>query len=164
MNNLGEEIEIKQGKEEWVESKIEPAITFPSDAYRDKYGVLYNLNAVISNNICPAGWHVPSLDDWTTLVNELGGWEVSGYMMKSTSGWATTNNRTNISGFNALPAGCRDHYGNFTFQGTGSYWWSTTIVTPMIDSWFCFIDDEKNDLIKYYFFNSFGFSVRCLED
>ena len=94
------------------------------------------------------------MNEWTTLANKLGGWEVSGYMMKSKKGWATPNDRNNISGFNALPAGCRDHYGNFVFQGTGAHWWSTTISTPFIDSWFCYIDNDMNDLIQYHFFNT----------
>jgi uncharacterized protein (TIGR02145 family) len=55
MNKMGEEIAIKQGKDEWVESKVEPAISFPSDAYREEYGVLYNYNAVVSDDICPTG-------------------------------------------------------------------------------------------------------------
>ena len=164
MNNLGEEIQIKQDKTEWAESLLEPAITFPSDIYRDKYGVLYNYNAVLSDNICPAGWHVPNINEWATLANHLGGWEVSGYMMKSKKGWASPNNRTNISGFNALPAGCRDHKGIYEFEGTGAYWWSTSISTPFIDSWFCFIDDGSNDLLRFYFFNTFGYSVRCIRD
>ena len=53
MNNQGEEFAIKQGIDDWVESKMESAISFPSDAYREKYGVLFNYNAVVFNDICP---------------------------------------------------------------------------------------------------------------
>jgi uncharacterized protein (TIGR02145 family) len=38
------------------------------------YGKLYNWYAVVdSRNLCPAGWHVPSDAEWTTLLKYLGG-------------------------------------------------------------------------------------------
>ena len=43
------------------------------------YGRLYNWYAVgDSRNIAPAGWHVPSDDEWQTLVDYLGGSSVAG--------------------------------------------------------------------------------------
>lgn len=163
-NNLGEEIKITQDQIEWEERLLEPAICFPSEVYKEKYGVLYNYNAVVSNNICPTGWHVPNIDEWTELANHLGGWEVSGSLMKSKNGWASPNNITNMSGFQAFPAGCRNHKGKYEFEGTGAFWWSTTSKTPFIDSWFCFIENQTNDLFRFHFFNTFGYSVRCLQD
>ena len=38
------------------------------------YGALYNWWAVNdSRKLCPAGWHVPADDEWTILIDYLGG-------------------------------------------------------------------------------------------
>jgi uncharacterized protein (TIGR02145 family) len=37
-------------------------------ADRDVYGQLYNFFAVKTGKLCPAGWHVPSRDEWGTLI------------------------------------------------------------------------------------------------
>jgi len=31
----------------------------------EEYGVHYNWYAVETGNLCPAGWRVPGIDDWT---------------------------------------------------------------------------------------------------
>jgi uncharacterized protein (TIGR02145 family) len=40
---------------------------------------------------CPSGWHLPSDAEWTVLTDFLGGEELSGPKMKSTSGWNNNN-------------------------------------------------------------------------
>jgi len=37
-----------------------------------------------SRNLCPAGYHVPSHNDWVTLENFLGGIAIAGGKLKST--------------------------------------------------------------------------------
>jgi hypothetical protein len=42
-------------------------------------GQQYNWHAVgDSSKLCPAGWHVPSLNEWTSLYNSLGGGDGAG--------------------------------------------------------------------------------------
>jgi len=85
------------------------------------YGKLYNQYAVdlltadiaaynAANPTKPFGWHVPSLAEWTTLVNYLGGSDVAGGKLKQigTTNWSSPNTgATNESGFYALPGGFR---------------------------------------------------------
>jgi hypothetical protein len=53
-----------------------------------KYGKLYNWYAVVDyRGLAPAGWHVPTDEEWTVLSTYLGGKEVAGEKMKSRSGW-----------------------------------------------------------------------------
>jgi uncharacterized protein (TIGR02145 family) len=53
-----------------------------------KYGKLYNWYAVNDyRGLAPAGWHVPTDEEWTVLSTYLGGEEVAGKKMKSSSGW-----------------------------------------------------------------------------
>lgn len=35
--------------------------------YSDTYGAIYNWYAVDTKVLCPAGWHIPSDDEWKTL-------------------------------------------------------------------------------------------------
>ncbi len=37
------------------------------------YGVLYNWPAVMTEGICPSGWHIPSDEEFTQLTDFLGG-------------------------------------------------------------------------------------------
>ncbi|MFW5700147.1 MAG: FISUMP domain-containing protein [Cyclobacteriaceae bacterium] len=86
-----------------------------------KYGVLYNWTA--ANNSCPDGWHLPNDDEWTTLIDFLGGEQVAGGVMKEdgSNNWSSPNaGATNTSGFTALPAGTRSFNGSsFDFSSLG---------------------------------------------
>lgn len=42
------------------------------------FGKLYNHYAIDQCNVCPAGWHVPDAEDWSTLFTHLGGDAVAG--------------------------------------------------------------------------------------
>jgi uncharacterized protein (TIGR02145 family) len=110
------------------------------------YGKLYNWYAVgDSRNIAPAGWHVPTDEEWITLENYL---IVNGYnwdgtkegnkiakSLASTTGWelfdeagsiGASPEGNNSTGFTALPGGQRSSGGEF--DGVGEYggWWSST--------------------------------------
>src|SRR6266487_1634854 len=75
--------------------------------YAATYGKLYNWFAVNDpRGLAPAGWHVPTDAEFTTLVETcLGGWQVAGGKMKEigTTHWASPNEgATNSSGFTGL--------------------------------------------------------------
>lgn len=76
-----------------------------SARYAATYGRFYNWYAVNdARGLCPAGWHVPSVNEWYTLATYLGGLDVAGGKMKSTSSWDSPNtDATNSSGFSGLP-------------------------------------------------------------
>ncbi len=102
----------------------------------ETYGVLYNWPAVMTEGICPSGWHIPSDGEWQTMEISLGmseadaaseGWRGSpvGDYMKSTSGWNGGGNGSNSSGFTGLPGGYR-YSGGFDYDGNYGYWWSAS--------------------------------------
>lgn len=93
----------------------------------ETYGKLYNWYAVNDpRGLAPEGWHIPSDDEWEILIDHLGGKDVAGTKMKSTSGWASNGNGTNESGFSGLPGGYRT-FACAEFLDVSEYgaWWSS---------------------------------------
>jgi len=132
-----------------------------------KYGALYNWFAVNDNRgLCPAGWRVPNETDWVTLKSYLGGYLVSGGKMKSVSSlWSSPNaDATNISGFSALPAGCRKSSCEFLYKGDSGFWWSSTEFSGTF-SHSRQVEWDEAELIHYYSYEKHhGFSVRCVRE
>jgi len=86
-----------------------------------RYGYLYNWYAVTdARNIANTGWHIPSKDEYDTLVTYLGGSTVAGGILKETglTYWNTPNTgATNAVGFNGRGAGAR----YWSYPGIGVY-------------------------------------------
>ena len=71
------------------------------------YGHTCSLPSGNIQGVCPSGWHLPSLTEWDSLIDAVGGVSISGEVLKSTSGWNDSGNGTDVFGFSALPAGRR---------------------------------------------------------
>jgi uncharacterized protein (TIGR02145 family) len=142
-----------------------------SSAYWNTYGALYNWNAVSTGKLCPAGWHVPTADDWRLLSTYLGGWEIAGGKLKEagTSHWVSSSaGATNESGFTALPGGMRpvnwDYDASYEGIGKMGVWWSSTIDGGVVDN--NLILTAISDFFSsydHYVETSSGFSVRCVK-
>lgn len=99
-----------------------------SDSIGNIYGALYNWHAVSTHKLCPTGWSVPTNEEWTTLIDYLGGPNEAGNKLKEagTEHWIMNPNATNESGFTGLPAGQRGAYGVYDLlRGSGSFWSAT---------------------------------------
>ncbi len=128
-----------------------------------KYGYLYEWEA--AKKACPEGWHLPTMDEWQTLFKTLGGKEVAGTKMKSTSGWSETDNGTNASGFTALPGGYRVDNGEFDAMGTAAYWWTATESDKWtVWTWSVFENDAYISELTYGKTAGGALSVRCIKD
>lgn len=131
------------------------------------YGKLYNWYAVNDpRGLAPAGYHIPSDAEWTTLSTGLGGDLVAGDAMKETgtAHWTTPNTgATNISGFTALPGGGRNGDGTFEHIGNYGFWWSATESnTYFAGTLHLFSGNGFISMVTN--FKQLGFSVRCLKD
>lgn len=130
------------------------------------YGKLYNWYAVAdSRGLCPSGWHVPTLAEWTTLLTTLGGDAVAGGKLKSTSTrWTSPNtSAANSSGFTALPGGYRYYFAPFNMLSNNGCWWSATEYNGTVSTYLLLGYNYGNA----YLFNGdkkYGYSVRCLRD
>jgi uncharacterized protein (TIGR02145 family) len=136
------------------------------------YGVLYNWPAVMTEGICPTGWHIPSDGEWQTMEISLGmsesevaqtGWRGSpvGDSMKSTSGWNSGGNGTNSSGFTGLPGGYR-YSGSFGSSELLGYWWSASESGS--NSWGRTLYNYDDTVYRGVNNQSYGFSARCVRD
>lgn len=129
------------------------------------YGALYNWYAVNTGRLCPAGWHVPSDDEWTTLVTYLGGTGEAGSKLKEagTAHWDSPNTGTNESGFTALQGGSRSSSsGLFYNEGFGA-WWSATEYNAT-DAWHLSFGHSEDRVYQLHYPKSFGFSIRCVKN
>jgi uncharacterized protein (TIGR02145 family) len=135
-----------------------------SAMYKATYGALYNWYAASNSKICPKGWHVPSNDEWATLINYLGGESEGGGKLKETgtTHWTSPNSGTdNSKGFTALPGGNR-YYGNFLGLGTYGIWWSSTEFNSAF-AWYRTMLNSENAVPANNINKTYGFSIRCLK-
>lgn len=136
------------------------------------YGALYNFQALAdARGLCPTGWHVPSVAEWTQLSTFLGGSSSAGGPMKSTGTieqgtglWYSPNTgATNSSGFTGIPGGYRINYGTYYSIGNVGYFWSSS-DTASLNGWNYVLDANNGELLRNFNLKNNGFSVRCCKD
>jgi uncharacterized protein (TIGR02145 family) len=139
--------------------------------FGETYGTLYNWQAVNSGKLCPAGWHIPTKNEWTSLYFDLQGPLVAGGKLKEadTIHWAGAPPdsppyplATNESGFTALPGGSRS---GSVFSGLRTYgaWWTSTSDNSD-NSWAIILYGNSEATSINSFNRKDGFSVRCIHD
>jgi uncharacterized protein (TIGR02145 family) len=130
------------------------------------YGKLFNWYAVAdARNICPAGWHLPGYDEWTTLEDYLGYNAASKLKESGTKHWLNTDEETNNeTGFTALPGGVRLEDGKFAYLRERSCWWSSTLDFDSIEAECPWMEDNSSYLDSTYHPKRSGLSVRCIKD
>ncbi len=136
------------------------------------YGKLYNWYAVNdTRGLAPAGYHVPSDVEWTTLSTFLDGEAVAGGKMKAIGTiqggnglWYSPNlNATNVSGFTGLPGG--NCFSNGTFYGIGNYghFWSSNANAAAL-AFDRRLTKANASLERNSSPRRYGLSVRCIKD
>jgi uncharacterized protein (TIGR02145 family)/uncharacterized repeat protein (TIGR02543 family) len=131
--------------------------------YKKEYGALYNLYVVQTGKLAPLGWHVATGDEWTTLVDFVGGNEIAGKKLKEagTIHWTCNSDATNEFGFSVLPVGTRTYWGPFNeYTGDGASWWTASSMQTS-----CSVG--CNNIFSLNIGGIIpqnGFSVRCIRD
>ncbi len=164
----GDPITEAKTAEEWImagENKQPAWCYFDNDPTNGtKYGKFYNWYAVIdARGLAPNGYHIPTDTEWTKLIDYLGGKEVAGTKMKSSSGWYQNGNGTNESGFNGLPSGGRSPDGPFAPIGSYGSWWSSSEENASF-AWYRGLKYRDGVIVGNSYFKENGLSVRCLRD
>ena len=120
-----------------------------------------NLGNVKVRGVCPEGWHLPSRDEWDTLLTAVGGEKIAGIMLKSTEGWNNNGNGSDSYFFSVLPAGSRSFDGGFYLEGYGASFWSST-ESGSYRAYYMYLDYNLDSAYLDYDNKYNGFSVRCL--
>ena len=98
---------------------------------------------------------------------------MAGEALKSVKGWNEDGNGTNSSGFDAPAGGLRRPDGNYMFQGTLGYFWTSTLTSSVDKAWEWNFhyggppSSNKQNLKKAFRFDADvagGVSVRCVRD
>ena len=117
--------------------------------------------------ICPVGWHLPTREEWDTLISVAGGGK-SGKSLKSSVEWYNGKNGTDAYGFSALPAGMKiiyRHYGEakFSVERRSTYFWSSTELDS-INAYGVYLFYYKNGADLVMDDKELGGSVRCIKN
>ena len=109
--------------------------------------------------ICPAGWHLPSSDEWSALWQASGG--VSGTAsLKAVAGWSTAG--SDRLGTRFLPGGHEDG-GVFYDGGIAAVFW-TKDEFDAVSSWNWYLYQDYGGLLRGMSGKSVRASVRCAMD
>jgi uncharacterized protein (TIGR02145 family) len=166
--NDGTPIPLVTGEKEWGAMKKAAYCWYNNDIENGEvYGALYNYFAATSKKICPVGWHVPSNEEWTTLVAVLGDEATAGNKLKE-AGMDHWNNAlvvvTNEYDFTALPAGYRAFTGDFPSDGNNYAIWWTTSEFDAAKAWNRGLYFNTPRIFNGYRDKRSGFSIRCVKD
>lgn len=166
---------VKIGSQTWMAENLAYKADRGCRAYNNDqnnsttYGYLYDWE--IANQVCPAGWHLPTSAEWEQLIKYLGGPDVAGNKMreKGTQHWDTSEREiTNTTGFTALPGGGYQggEYPEYENIGKQARWWSSTTSKENEEfALWCGISDEGAIGILDYAGNKYnGYSIRCVKN
>lgn len=116
------------------------------------FGRLYDWETALT--VCPAGFRLPSDEDWQKLTDYLGGLNVAGYKLMAGG----------ESGFDVLLGGNYNNISDiFSYQYRHAYYWTSTPFSETAAWMRHFINERTNvnrsTVKKHYFF-----SVRCIKN
>jgi uncharacterized protein (TIGR02145 family) len=159
----GDSIPEVKSAEEWIKSGKEgkPACCYIENNSENggKYGKLYNWYAGTDpRGLAPKGWHVASDQEWTKVINSLGGGLSAALRIRMTG-----LSGAEQSGFSALPGGCRNSIGAFYGVDSFCYWWSAT-ENNSTTGWMYVLNYIKCDINSFNTDKTYGVSVRCIQD
>jgi len=196
-------VDIANGTQDSVSSSYSAYCYYPANGEPNAVnGYLYNWHAATGNGsvamyndnvytrgVCPEGWHLPSFQDASYLVNVDHWWTpettTSGYNpgMLAGTGWKPCCENTvaagnysyeyrNITGFSSVPAGRWDFMEDENLgynTGTTSFW--TCLHNGGDPGAFCFFIQNDEDRIEdativegMLYHKGTGMSVRCVLD
>lgn len=181
---------ISIGKQCWLKENLDVGLMIPGTqnqvfgstiekyCYDDKvencekYGGLYQWNEAMAyatmegaQGICPAGWHIPTKENFQTLVAYVNN---DGNALKAVGQGTGEGAGTNSSNFSSLLAGFRHLYSwvplaKFEDLGRAAHYWTSSENSSSTSGQFLLTEDsyriQTTNADKMG-----GFSIRCIKD
>lgn len=189
--NDNTEVPLITDKVRWLELKTPGYCWYNNDydAYGSAFGALYNWYTVNTGKLCPTGWRVPADEDWRELAIYLhanglnydgstsGTWESNnnyGKSLAATTYWVFRNisgavgnddypDKSNITGFSALPGGGRDNGATFYGINEAGIWWTLTEYSSS-SAYYRTLNYYSTSLGRSGADKLSGHSVRCIRN
>jgi uncharacterized protein (TIGR02145 family) len=117
-----------------------------------KFGYLYTWNA--AQNICPAGWHLPTKEEFEILITNTGNNNDSAYFNLIHIGTTT---------FSARFGGYCNDQGDFFNMNRSAHFWSASTGDDIF-GWGLDIDSDEKAAWMLSRNRFWGLSVRCLKN
>ena len=144
--------------------------------YKDPYGALYNWRAVDTKKLCPEGWHIPTAQEFDTLISFCGGKAIAGCKLREegSAHWASSSQCPPPSSFAARAGGSRNYeISNNQFIGTysdmrlhGAFWTADAHYPQPSQAsaklLFLFAFSQEANIVSWRWM--VGLSCRCIKD
>ena len=142
-----------------------------TEGFCEKFGKFYSLkedgesygfwDQALLDTICPAGWHVPSIEEWNVLIYNTGGFDYAALRLR-TSDYFGENfvQGTDDCGFTALPAGAWLLDGSLDLENITPIFWTSTAYDLNIA--YAYVISATTPI--YARFGSPKMSIRCIKD
>jgi len=170
--NDGTTLENISGNKMWKQTRQPGFCWYDNDSssLHLGYGVLYNYHAIKSNSICPEGWRIPTMKDFQRLIltldesSDTNRFEISmcaGNLLKRKDSifWGGNFDTVVVSGFNAIPGGCRSFDGMFSLKGNSGYYGGKPSQTALIIR-----DNSASAFLRIGISENTGVAVRCIKN
>lgn len=156
---------------EWIKLTLGAYCNYKNTTNEDTiatFGRLYNWYTISDiRNVAPKGWHVPTDEEWLTLINFLGGESVAGGKLKEsgTSHWTEPNTgATNESYFSGLGGGVRSPIdGTVNFMNIYGIWWTSNSISST-HAYCRSLYHKGEDASLAHNANITGYSIRCIKN
>lgn len=164
----GEAIPLVTSAYDWSAATTAAYCTYKNEQ-SGIYGNLYNFFAASdSRNVCPAGWHVPTMTEMNTMISYLGGDEEADKKIREAglAHWLYNTGATNSTGLTIIPAGNREGNGDFVNRLSSTYLWSSSLSTLPGSNGGMNIALEWNapHIFITPYGKTYGASIRCIKN
>lgn len=111
----------------------------------------------INQGVCPTGWHIPSINEWSDLIDYFGGKNSAAKSLKAS---APDWDGDNTSGFNALPSGNE----NIFNDNSVATFWAMSSTKPYHPIYIKFGTGSSGVEFSTNIYREYTFSIRCIKN